>query len=69
MEYVKISNDPVLGFVRKAQIRMFEWNLENLTLNLYLRIHFFEEDETTEIFNSRIQPYNVLLEGSNQTIV
>lgn len=69
MDLIKISNDPILGFVRKVNVLDFNWSLETMSIRLGLRIHFFEVDEITEIKNIRVQPYGALLIANNTTNV
>lgn len=66
MEYIKITNDPILNLVRKAEIVQFTWNMESKNFTLHVRIRFYEADEISEIQNQRIQPYNVILSAYNE---
>lgn len=70
MNLIKISNDPILGLVRKVEITQFLWNIESIRLELYTRVHFFSiQDESVEISNSRVKAYNVKFTADNTTDV
>lgn len=34
MDFIKISNDPILTFVRKAEVLEFNWSIETKSLRL-----------------------------------